>query len=75
MMDASHPSHVTVRISVRRDHAIGKLNVERDLQKDVEHNWELSPLMGGSNLISHLKNLIIANKLSLLQTASNLIGK
>ena len=49
------PSHFTIRISVRRDHAIGKLNVEHDLQKNIEHHWETSELKEGCNLISHFK--------------------
>ena len=48
----SHPSHFTIRISVRRDHAIGKLNVERDLQRDITHQWDSSSLEGGSSPIS-----------------------
>lgn len=46
MMRKIEPSHFTVRISARRDHAIGKLNVERDLQRDIEHRWEPSELRG-----------------------------
>ena len=52
------PSHFTIRISVRRDHAIGKLNVERDLQKDIVHQWEPSTLQGGSSPISHFKKVV-----------------
>ena len=51
-------SHFTVRISVRRDRAIGKLNVEHELQKDIEHQWEPSELKEECNLISHFKRML-----------------
>ena len=52
-------SHFTIRISARRDHAIGKLNVERDLQEDIEHRWIPSEFKEGDNLVFHFEKFVL----------------